>query len=395
LVRTEVSPPPRLLLAALIASGTAAIPIYVPALPLVATDLGASTAEVQQTVTFYLIVFAIAQLLAGPISDNVGRRAVALTGLVAFVIGGAIGAAAPTVEILLAGRMIQAAGGAAGTVLARTIIRDVFDGEDVARALSRVVTVAALSPILAPVIGGFVADWFGWRATLWLLVVIGVVILAAVVMILPETSREGGARRGVAETLATYLNLLGNRPFLAHTLIGALFTATYYAFLTGMPLVLAHDLGLGASEMGSWFATVPLLYLIGNAASARFGARRGMAWMLGLGLWITGLSMAGLVLAAVVLPPAVAVYFLPVLVLSLGHGIGNPNANAMAMTAINARVGTAVALIGGIQMATSALASGAVSVFHSGGALPVVAVMAALQGALTMVYLLARRRTGG
>jgi DHA1 family bicyclomycin/chloramphenicol resistance-like MFS transporter len=388
-------PPPRLLLAALIAVGTAAVPIYVPALPLVAADLGASRMEVQQTVTLYLVVFAVSQLLIGPISDSVGRRRVALIGLAAFVLGGVLGAAAPNVDVLLAGRLVQAAGGAAGMVLSRTIIRDVFEGEDVARALSRVVTISALSPILSPIIGGFIADWFGWRATLWFLAAAGATVLLAVLVRLPETARDRGTKHGVANTLATYGRFLVTPSFMAYNLIAAMLTATYYAFLTGMPLVLAHELGLGASETGLWFATIPVTYLIGNAASARLGRRFGMASIMESGIIITTLGVAATLASAALLPASAAAWFVPVMLMSLGHGLGNPNANARAMTAIDTRVGTAVALLGGSQVAMASLASGSVSLAYDGTVWPVFGVMAALQTAIVALFLVARSRASG
>lgn len=383
------------MLAALIAVGTAAVPIYVPALPLVAADLGASRIEVQQTVTLYLVVFAAAQLLIGPISDSVGRRRVALVGLSAFVLGGVLSATAPTVDVLLAGRIIQAAGGAAGTVLSRTIIRDVFEGEDVARALSRVVTISALSPILSPIIGGVIADWFGWRATLWLLAVAGAAVLLATLLLLPETARDRGTRHGILNTLATYGRFLATPSFMVYNLIGAMLTATYYAFLTGMPLVLAHELGLGASETGLWFATIPVTYLIGNAASARFGSRIGMASLLQGGIIVTTLGILAILASAALLPASAAAWFLPVMLMSLGHGLGNPNANARAMTAIDSRVGTAVALLGGSQVAMASLSSGAVSLAYDGTIWPVLGVMTALQTAIVLLFLMARRRASG
>ncbi|WP_372604194.1 multidrug effflux MFS transporter [Actibacterium sp.] len=377
--------PPNLLLAAMVAAGPIAMSIYVPALPLIGADLGAAEHQVELTVTLYFIVFAVGQLLIGPMSDSWGRKRMALIGITAYAIGGLTSALAPDITVLMAGRMVQAFGGAAGVVLARTILKDVHDGDRMAQALARVVMISAIAPIIAPAVGGFISEHYGWRSTLFLLVALSLVIMTAIVFKLPETAPKDDADRSFSGYLKVYLGLLRNVPFLSYNVHASLFSVTYFGFLTGMPLILTATIGLGTAAFGAWYTVIPVSYLLGNALASRMVRLTGMRRVLFFGTFISTGGVAVMVALSIVLTPSAPIFFIPAMAMAFGHGMGMPNVTALAMTHVPTRAGTAVAAMGAVQMTSASIGSAIVSAFDGSTAWPVLITMMLAQGAASLM----------
>ncbi|HPD91381.1 MAG: multidrug effflux MFS transporter [Rhodobacter sp.] len=384
---TRAAPPPNLLLAALTACGLMALTAYAPALPRIVTDLHAPPARVQLTMSLYFLIFATGQLLGGPLSDRLGRRPVALGGMALFATGSLIGATAGSLESLLAGRMLQALGGAAGAMLARAIIKDVFPADQVARALTQVVMISALVPIVAPVLGGYLADWLGWRSILWVLGAYGTAVFAALALLYRETAPPG-ARRPLGAYPRIYRGLIGNRAFMGYTLNAGAFAVAYFSFLSGMPIALTAATGMGTAEFGRWFALMPAAYLAGNALSSRLLRVHDAARMLRAGSLVSTTGAAAMLACWAVFPPGPAAVFLPALLLTAGHGMAMNSATALSMNSAPDSPGTAAALMGAINMACAGLGTLLVATPSVGA---VVAIVLAAQS-VALLLATARRR---
>lgn len=353
---TSAAPPPNLLLAGLTACGLMALTAYAPALPRIVDDLRVPAAQVQMTMTVYFLLFALGQLVSGPLSDVWGRRPVALAGMALFTLGGMVGASAGSVDMLLVGRILQALGGATGSVLARAIVKDVYPADRVARALTQVVMISALVPIVAPVLGGWMADWLGWRSILWLLTGFGAAVFAALLGHYRETVPPG-ARRPLAAYPGIYRSLVANRRFMGFALNAGAFSTAYFAFLAGMPLAMTAATGMSTADFGRWFALMPAAYLAGNATSSRMLKRRDAGWMLRLGSLVSTLGAAVMLAAWLALPLSAATIFLPALILTYGHGLAMSSATALSMNSAPENPGTAVALMGAMNMTCAGLGS--------------------------------------
>jgi DHA1 family bicyclomycin/chloramphenicol resistance-like MFS transporter len=217
-------------------SGPVGMHIFVPALPSAAVDLHAPTSELQLTVSLYILGLAVGQLLYGPLSDRFGRRPALLTGLVIFTAASLAGLFAPDARALIAVRFLQAFGGCAGLVLARAIIRDTSEGQDAARRLALMNVLVTAGPAIAPIIGGALTAFWGWRTILLALSALGAANLTLAWGVLPETRPEM-ARVGAKSHMRAYLALLRSRRFLGYAVGGGCATTSLYAFLASAPFI--------------------------------------------------------------------------------------------------------------------------------------------------------------
>jgi DHA1 family bicyclomycin/chloramphenicol resistance-like MFS transporter len=257
------------LLALLVAFGPVATDLYVPSMPEIGRLLHAGAAEVQLTLSAYLIGFACGQVAYGPISDRYGRRPVLLLALVLFCTATAACAAAPGIEWLIAARILQALGACGAIVLARAIVRDCYAGERAGRELSLMGAIMAIAPVLAPLIGSLVQSAFGWRANFGVVVGVGCVALAIVWRSLPETLHcRSTSPISVAQVWRDYRTLSGHRTLLAHTAIVATSYAGLFAWISGSPFVLQDLHGLSVFEFGLAFGLACVGSLIGAAIAA-------------------------------------------------------------------------------------------------------------------------------
>jgi DHA1 family bicyclomycin/chloramphenicol resistance-like MFS transporter len=222
------------IIGALSAFGPLSIDMYLPALPSLPQELGGTASQVQLTLTACLLGLAAGQVIAGPLSDRMGRRRPLLAGLLLYALASLMCAVAPSLPALIAFRLLQGLAGAAGVVIARAVVRDLFSGSDVARFLALTMLVNGLAPILAPIIGGQLLTFTTWRGVFILLTVIGVglFLLAALGLgeSLPEEQRRTG---GIMETLRTFRSLLTDRSFVGYALSSGLAFAAMFAYISG------------------------------------------------------------------------------------------------------------------------------------------------------------------
>ena len=274
-----------LLLSFLTALGPLSMDMYLPSLPDIGRTLGAPVLQVQLTISSYLFGFAAGQIFYGPVSDRLGRRPVLLAALVVYALATVGCAMAQSIHALIALRFLQALGGAGAIVLARAVVRDLYSGVRAGRELSLMGAVTGVAPIIAPVIGGGLQTFFGWRATFVLLVICAFVIGATAARLLPETLRERPktpfSLRGMAvlyRSVAVHHGFLANLAILTASFVGL------FAWISGAPVVMQSAVyGLSPFAFGVTFAVGATGFVLGTLLAARIVIRFGLDRLIGIG----------------------------------------------------------------------------------------------------------------
>ncbi|MFN3685451.1 multidrug effflux MFS transporter [Salinarimonas sp.] len=343
-------------LALLTALGPLSTDMYLPALPTIAQALDASVPATQFTLSAFLIGFACGQFLYGPVSDRVGRRPALAFGLLLFVAATIACALAPSIEVLSAARFLQALGASGPIVLARAIVRDLYEGPRAGRELSRMGTIMGLVPAIAPVLGGLVYQATGWRALFLAIGVFGAILAAVALAGLPETLRRRDPTPLSARAiLRGFSGLMGHAGYRLAVALTAITYAGLFAFISGSSFVLQGVYGLDPLAYGLSFAFVVCGYIAGTVIAQIVVPRRGLAGTIRLGtaaLAIGGCAMLALVLAG---PPSSLALTVPMALYGMGVGLTMPQAVASAMQPFPDRAGAASSLLGIVQMSLAAL----------------------------------------
>ncbi|MEU1001737.1 MULTISPECIES: multidrug effflux MFS transporter [Streptomyces] len=375
------------LLGSLTAVPPLAMDMYLPSLPEVTRSLHAPAATVQLTLTACLAGMALGQLVVGPMSDRWGRRRPLLAGLAVFVVATVLCALAPTVETLVAFRLAQGLAGAAAIVIARAVVRDLYDGMAMARFFSTLMLISGVAPIVAPLIGGQVLRVTDWRGVFVVLTAIGVLIGVLVWTRLPETlepaERHGG---GVGEALRAMRGLLADRAFAGYMLTGGFAFAALFAYISASPFVIQEIYGASPQTFSLLFGVNSVgLVLVGQINGKILVGRVSLDRVLGIGLTIVITAATALLLMSlgvfgeVGLVPVAAALF----VLMSAMGITLPNTQALALMRTKHAAGSASALLGTSSFLIGAVASPLVGVAGEDTALP----MAVVQLAAALVAL--------
>ncbi|MGW4568236.1 multidrug effflux MFS transporter [Streptomyces sp. NPDC004561] len=376
-----------LVLGGLTATPPLAMDMYLPSLPEVTRSLRAPAATVQLTLTACLLGMALGQLVVGPMSDRWGRRRPLLTGLAGYLLATALCALAPDVETLVAFRLVQGLAGAAGIVIARAVVRDLYDGVAMARFFSTLMLVSGVAPIVAPLIGGQILRVTDWRGVFVVLTVVGVLLGALVWLRLPETlppaGRHGG---GVGEALRSMRALLADLPFTGYTLAGGFAFAALFAYISASPFVVQEIYGASPQTFSLLFG----LNSVGLVAAGQINGkvlvgRVSLDKVLATGLTVIVLAATALLLMSTGalgrtgLAPVAAALF----VLMSAMGITLPNAQSLALQRTRHAAGSASALLGTSSFLVGAVASPLVGVAGEHTAVPMAVVQ--LVGALVAV----------
>ncbi len=346
-------PPSLALLAAVTAIGFCALHVIVPALPLLAKVFGESPAEVQLTLTLYLIGIAGGQLFYGPISDRFGRRPVLIGGLAMFLAGTLLCGVAWSLPVLIAGRVLEASGACAGIVLGRAIIRDVYAREAAARGIALVMMTMTFASAVSPAIGAYLAEWVNWRAIFVVLGLFGAAVLAFVVLRFNETN-VAPTRLDFVGMAGSYVTLLRTPAFVGFAACSACASASWFTFCASAPHVLVETLGEPASTYGLMILLPMATYAVGNAGAASFAIRLGSRR-----LTIFGRSLAfvsALILVGWYLLVGLDIWglFLPIALCAIGDGLSQPSILAAGLSIHPRLAGTASGLIGFLQMTVAA-----------------------------------------
>ncbi|MFE9018458.1 multidrug effflux MFS transporter [Streptomyces sp. NPDC007808] len=376
-----------LVLGGLTATPPLAMDMYLPALPEVTGSLHAPAATVQLTLTACLAGMALGQLLVGPTSDRWGRRRPLLCGLAVYVLATVLCALAPTVETLVAFRLAQGLAGASAIVIARAVVRDLYDGVAMARFFSTLMLVSGTAPIVAPLIGGQVLRVTDWRGVFVVLTVVGVLLAGLVWWKLPETLPAADRHRGgVGEALHAMRGLLADRAFTGYTLAGGFAFAALFAYIAASPFVIQEIHGASPQTFSLLFGLNSVgLVVVGQINGKVLVGRVSLDRVLGVGLAIVILAATALLLMSlgvfgeVGLAPVAAALF----VLMSAMGVTLPNTQALALTRTGHAAGSASALLGTSSFLIGAIASPLVGVAGEDTAIP----MAVVQLAAALVAL--------
>lgn len=385
------------LLTALVAFGPVSTDLYLPSLPDIGRAFDTDVAMVQLTLSVFLAGFACAQLAYGPLSDRFGRRPVLLGGIATYFAASLFCLAAQSIEMLILGRFLQALGACCGPVLGRAIVRDVYPTPQAAKVLSYMASAMALAPAVAPIVGGWFHELFGWRSGFVLLAAFGAVLLVASALMLAETNtRPDPEAIRPSRMLANYLSLLTDRMYLGYVLTMSLAFAGMFSFISGSSFVLIDALGLSPGKFGFTFAVVVAGYISGGFIAARATGRLGLDRMIALGGALgtaTAAVMAALAWSGVT---GVIAVVAPMSVFFLSMALVLPNATAGAIGPYARMAGTASALAGFLQMGAGALAGLAVGRLHDGTARPMMTIILVTSlASLACFRLMVRARNAG
>ncbi|QIB49139.1 multidrug effflux MFS transporter [Streptomyces aureoverticillatus] len=371
-------------LVTLILGGLTAMPplsmdMYLPALPEVTNALHAPAATIQLTLTACLMGMALGQLVVGPMSDKWGRRRPLLVGLLVYVLATAICALAPTAELLIAFRLLQGLAGAAAIVIARAVVRDLYDGVEMAKFFSTLMLISGVAPIVAPLIGGQVLRLTDWRGIFVVLTVIGVALTLLVWRRLPETlapaDRHDG---GTVEALRTMRGLLADRVFTGYMVAGGFAFAALFAYISASPFVIQEIYGASPQTFSLLFGVNSVgLIIVGQINGKLLVGRVSLDKALGFGLAVITLAAAALLLMTSgvfgddigLVPIAVGLF-----VLMSAMGLAMPNTNALALMRTRHAAGSASALLGTSSFLIGAIASPLVGIAGEHTAVPMAVV---------------------
>jgi DHA1 family bicyclomycin/chloramphenicol resistance-like MFS transporter len=350
--------------------GPLSLDLYLPALPQLADDLATSASAAQLSITACLVGLALGQLVAGPLSDRLGRRRPLMVGLLAYLFASIACALAPSVEVLVALRFIQGLAGAAGIVISRAIARDLYSGRALMIFFSRLLLIAGLAPVIAPILGGQLSRIMDWRGIFLVLAGFGAVLLLAgwfgIRETLPPQRRVVG---GFGRTLHDYNTLVHDRFFVGCALSSGLAGASMFAYIAGSTFVLQRIYGMSPQGFSLIFGCISL----GLVAAAQGGARLALVWpltrvlALGLAINLTG-ATALLITVISGLPLAALIGSLVVMVCAVG--VIFPTANALAMADYPDLAGTASSLQGLSQFVFGAIAAPLVGIAGEHTAVP-------------------------
>jgi DHA1 family bicyclomycin/chloramphenicol resistance-like MFS transporter len=344
--------------------------MYLPGLPALTKDFGASASTGQLTLTACMLGIAAGQLFTGPLSDTLGRRRPLLVGLVGYVLASLACALAPSILTLIALRFIQGTLGGAGVVIARAIVRDIFSGAEAARVFALLMAVMGVAPVFAPLVGGQALAVTSWRGIFVVLAAIGIPLLLATVAWLPETlapeRRHGG---GLHATVRTFGRLLTDRSFIAPASSFGLACAVLFAYIAGSSFVLEDVYGVSPQVFSLVFAANSAGLVAMSQVGRRLVGRVGAAALLRYGL--TGVALGSLATLIVTLAHAgLAPLLVSLFVIVSFDGLVFPNATAVSLAEQEGALGSASALLGVGQFGTGALIAPLVGLAGTNNAVP-------------------------
>ncbi len=382
------------LLGFMAAVGPASMDIYIPALPAIADDFGISASTTQLTVGVFLIGLGLGQIVAGPLSDAHGRRPPMVVSMAIYMVASVLCAVAPGIETLIAGRFLQGLSAAAGVVIARAVVRDLYSGAKGARYLSRLVLIFGLAPVLAPAVGALVLTVAPWRAVFAVLVAAAAMLLFAVVTRLPETLPPEHRRpSGLRSTLSAFGTLLAHRAFLAYSLVLGLGTAGMVSYVGGSPFLLQDAHGVSELLFAGIFGVNAMAMIAASQINAHIVERVGARRMLGVGVGLL-LTSGALLVTFTVADFGVAPIACGLFLMMGSWGLVPPNAIALAMTDHPSIAGSASAVLGAVQYGVGGLAAPLAGLGGRAAELTIPILILTTGALATLMVLLASRSAG-
>lgn len=375
------------LLGAVVALGPLTIDMYLPALPVIGTDLQTGSDHVQLTLASYFIGLALGQLIYGPASDRYGRKPPLLIGLAIYVLASLMCTLTSDVMMLVFWRFVQALGGAAGMVITRAIVRDRCDTQQAARAFSLLMLVMGVAPILAPLIGGWILALANWRWIFAVLAGYGALMFLLVLLAIEETivTRNPLATR-LAVIFRNFRHLLGQADFVGYTMSNGLAWAGMFAYITGSAFVFIEGFQLSAQQYAYIFGANAGGLILASQINVQLLKRFRLSFLLDRMMWLPCLTGVSLVILELLgwlnLIGLLVGLFLFIATL----GLIGPNGVALAMHNQMKVAGSASALMGALQFTVATLTGATMSLFSSASPRPMLILMAVCGVLALLVY---------
>ncbi|WP_213637424.1 multidrug effflux MFS transporter [Providencia rettgeri] len=346
-----------ILLLLLVLLGPLGIDLYLPTIPDIAKELGSSESVIQSTIALFILVLGLGQLISGPLVDRYGRKPVAIAGMLLYIIGAGVAIVATAPTVFIASRLLQGVAVCCTSVVAFSCVRDRMNGTEAARAFGFLNGTLNIVPALAPLLGGLLAEAWGWRAPFWFLALYALVILVLTVAFLPET-RPANLPKAKIIPLKTYWRILGNYQFIIFALVNAGTMGMALTYVSLAPTVLMGDAQLSPLAFSIVFGINGFWIMFASYIANYFIHKIGRPTCLLVGSLMMALGCLGLLLGFVVLPVEIQrhwlVYMLPVACACTGLAFMMGTATSYALEPFGQEAGTASALVGFVQMAGGA-----------------------------------------
>ncbi|MEZ2758309.1 multidrug effflux MFS transporter [Providencia vermicola] len=346
-----------ILLLLLVLLGPLGIDLYLPTIPDIAKDLGSSESVIQSTIALFILVLGLGQLISGPLVDRYGRKPIAIVGMVLYIIGAGVAISATTPTVFIASRLLQGVAVCCTSVVAFSCVRDRMNGTEAARAFGFLNGTLNIVPALAPLLGGLLAEAWGWRAPFWFLALYAVIILVLIAVFLPET-RPTNLPKVKIIPLGTYCRILGHRQFIIFALVNAGTMGMALTYVSLAPTVLMGEAQLSPLAFSIVFGINGFWIMFASYIANHFIHKIGRPACLLVGSSMMAIGCLGLILGFVVLPEAIqshwVVYMLPVACACTGLAFMMGTATSYALEPFGNEAGTASALVGFVQMAGGA-----------------------------------------
>lgn len=385
------------LLGLMTALGPLSTDMYLPSLPAIGTSFGASTSLAQLSLSSFLAGFACGQIVYGPLSDRRGRKPVLLAGLCIFLLASLACAFADSITFLILARFFQALGASGPIVLARAIVRDLYDGSQAGRELSRMGTIMGIVPAAAPILGGVLEASFGWRSNFFVMALIGTALGLTIIFRLPETIRHRSREAfSVLSVLRGYRALLRHHGYRSYVALSSLTYSGLFCFISGATFVLQGYYGLNEIAFGFSFASVVIGFISGSFIAQRIVTRLGLNRTISIGMALITFGGAAMMLLSLFAPKSVLSVIIPMAFYTGGVGFIMPQSMAGAMQPFSDRAGAASSLLGLIQMSSAAIAGAVIGhALEHAPQLPLPTGIALLAFAALGVFVMTRSvRTG-
>lgn len=369
--------------------------LYLPTLPGIAAYFETSVVTVQWTLSIFVAAFGAWQLVAGPVSDRYGRHPVIVAGALVYCGASMLAMLAPTIEVLIAARLLQAVGACSCLVGARGLVRDLYSPTEGARLLAGAATIMSFAPLLGPVAGAYLYVAFGWRSAFALLAAFSLLLAAAAALKLRETNlhRNAAALR-IAPMLRTYADVARSPAFRAYTLAASATYAGLFAFISGSSFVLIRVLGVSTTAYGFSFSTMVAGYLVGTLVCRRLVVRHGMQRTIYAGASLQAAAGAALALLAIAGAHVPASIVAPMFFYGIAHGMIQPPAQSGAVAPFPRAAGAAAALMGFTMMLIASLVGFWIGASFNGTVYPLTLTICATSFASAAIAFSLVRRHG-
>lgn len=381
-----------LILGLLTAIGPLSIDMYLPAFPEIARQLHTSVAQVMLSLSSFFIGISAGQFIYGPLLERFGRKKPLYAGLIVYLFASIACAAAASVNSLILFRLLQALGGCAGMVASRAMVRDLFSVEENAKIFSTLMLVVAVSPIIAPTLGGYITSAFGWRYVFGALILVNVVIMIGVYFLLPESKKpDPGFSLAPSSIIKNFLSIIRHPEFYTYALTASVSYGGLTAYVSGSPNVFMELYHVSEKHYGWIFALISIGIIGASQVNTLLLRWHRSEQIVKIALFCQ--SMIGIT-AALLAFFAWGNLYLTIFFIFLFlacQGLIFPNASALSLASFGHSAGNASALLGALQMGIGAGSSALVSVLQNGTVLPMSGVMALTSFTALIVFLLGRR----